>query len=42
MVPDGTRFVAVAATQKTAAGAGAAIQVVLNWTEELKRLVPMQ
>jgi Tol biopolymer transport system component len=40
---DGKRFLGVvAAGQSTASGAPAApqIQVVLNWTEELKRLVP--
>src|SRR5262249_24491725 len=41
MAPDG-RFVGVAAGQQATDGAGAAsqIQVVLNWFEELKRLVP--
>ena len=39
---DGKRFVGVVAAGQTASGAAAApqIQVVLNWFEELKRLVP--
>ena len=40
--PDGKRFVGVVAAGQTQSGAPAApqIQVVLNWFEELKRLVP--
>ena len=39
---DGKRFLGVVPAGQTASGAPAApqIQVVLNWTEELKRLVP--
>ena len=42
MTPDGTRFVGVVATEQTNTRADPAphIQVVLNWYEELKRLVP--
>ncbi len=36
VTPDGQRFVVVQSQQ----GAGASINVVLNWFEELKRLVP--
>ena len=37
VTPDGERFLMI---QETLAVASASIEVVLNWTEELKRLVP--
>ena len=42
ITPDGKRFLGVVAAGQTASGAAAApqIQVVLNWTEELKQRVP--
>ena len=42
ITPDGKRFMAVVAAGQNESGAPATpqIQVVLNWHEELKRLVP--
>lgn len=44
MSRDGQRFLGLVDAAQTQAGASAApqIQVVLNWHEELKRLVPMK
>ena len=44
ITPDGKRFVGVVAADQTQSGAPATpqIQVVLNWHEELKRLVPVR
>ena len=40
--PDGTRFIMVSASDDQKAGSPHQVQVVLNWLEELPRLVPIR